>query len=274
MNFNTILKKFYYNEEVLKFINNINTVGRGFKIIPPNTKPQPLSTLISFNFNKTGKIALFKIYCEIFRKFNNDEVLNFLPNADHFQKYFSFWDKKIHSSLCFGIKLNRKFEPIKYFHIKFGNNKKIAQEFFNLKIFDIIPYNNHELGISYEYKGNKFIEKKYVYFKAKNEIQKILKNFNLIENINIIDHIEYTSFNNSEKIIVVYKLENFKTPEYAYNLLRDKIKNTSKRCVCTFKTSFGLLPVYGGSYDNNIISLYWSLTNNKFLSPEIINTAY
>lgn len=274
MNFNTVLKKFYNNKNVLEFIHNINTVGRGFKVISPDFIPQPLSTLISFNFNNSGKIALFKLYCEIFRKFDKEQILIFLPTADHFQKYFKFWDKKIHSSLCFGIKLNRKFQPIKYFHIKFGNNKDIISEFADLKIFNTIPYNNHNIGISYEYMEDKFLQKKYVYFKVKNEIQKILRQFNLVENIDIIDHIEYTSFNKNEKIIIVYKLDNFKDPEYTYNLFKGQIKNSSKKCVDFFKKSFGLLPVYGGSYDNNTMSLYWSLTNNKFLTPQINNTAY
>lgn len=268
MKFYKIFNKFYNNKNIIKFIYNINRIDRGNKNINGNNGK--LSSLISFNFLK-NKISTFKIYCEVFRTFSPNEILTFLPTYIDFLYYFDFWDNNLHSSLCFGIKLDRKLNPIYYFHIKFGRNSNSLDEFKVLSIFNEINYNYHNLGISYEYKSiNKFVKKFYVYFFKKNEIIFLLKKFNISEDPYNIDHIEYTELSNGEnKIIVVYKLNNFKTPVYVKNQLYKKF-SILERVIDFFLDEFGILPTYFGKYKNTTTSVYWSLTDNILNKPYVL----
>jgi hypothetical protein len=155
MNVNHLLGFFLKNNSVKEFINNINNTNRGLKII--NNKIRPLACLISFNFIK-NKITNFKIYCEIFKNFKDDDILKFLPNAEDFKKYIKFWGKTIESSLCFGIKIDRHQVPTQYFHIKFSENT-FLEEFNNLEISKIFNITNKRKGLSIEYtKQNKIIK--------------------------------------------------------------------------------------------------------------------
>ena len=60
MNFFKLINFFVKDNSIIEFINNINSINRGLKII--NKKICPLACLISFNFYK-NKIKNFKIYC-------------------------------------------------------------------------------------------------------------------------------------------------------------------------------------------------------------------
>lgn len=268
MTFLNVFKQFYNNKNIVKFIYNINKLDRGKKNI--NNEFNKLSSLISFNFYKK-KIYSFKIYCEVFRQFFPNEILKFLPTDKDFNYYLNFWDNSIHSSLCFGIKLDRKYNPINYFHIKFGKYSSELNEFKKLNIFKEITYKNHKLGISYEYRSiNNFVKKYYVYFYNKLEIMYLLKKYSLEEDVSIIDHIEYTEFNNNDKIIVVYKLDNFKTPYLTKKQLYKSGNKIIKNCIDFFNNEFGILPVYFGKYKNHTLGLYWSLTNNILNKPYIM----
>ena len=259
---------FYNNKNVLKFILNINRLNRGKKNI--SSSNEKLSSLISFNFIK-NKISTFKVYCEIFRKFSSSEILTFLPTDNDFLYYFKFWDNFLHSSLCFGIKLNRKLVPIYYFHIKFGKNSYKLNEFKLLSIFKNINYNSHNFGISYEYRSiNDYIKKFYVYFFKEDEIMYLLNKFNIIEDPINIDHIEYTELSNGDnKIIIVYKLNNFKTSTLAKNQLYKK-NSILERSIDFFLNEFGILPTYFGKYKNTTTSVYWSLTDNILNKPYVL----
>lgn len=267
MTFLNVFKQFYNNKNIIKFIYNINKIDRGKKII--NNEFNKLSSLISFNFHKK-KIHSFKIYCEIFRQFLPEEILKFLPTNNDFDYYFNFWDDSIHSSLCFGIKLDRKYNPKNYFHIKFGKHSSKLKEFKDLNIFKEIKYQNHKLGISYEYMSKtNFVKKYYVYFYDKLEIEYLLCKYSLNEDASRIDHVEYTEFNGSDKIIVVYELNNFKTPCFVKNQLYSNSSKIIKNCIDFINNEFGILPVYFGRYKDNTIGLYWSLTNNILNKPYV-----
>ena len=249
--FNTVFNKFYNNPENLNFITNMNNTFRGIKLV--NGIPRQLANVISFNFCK-NKISLFKLYCEVYRKFNEVEVLKFIPDTKDYNNYIDHWDKDKESGLCFGFKLNREFKPINYLHIKFGKNYK----FTNVLIDKDINTKNHDQGISYEYAGGSVLEKRYIYFKDKDEIKFLLNLFNLIENPDLLNHIEYTETGSYKKVILIYNLVNFKNKK-----IISGESPVQRKCIDYFRKSHDLLPVYRGKYDSNMHSYYWSLTNSS-----------
>jgi hypothetical protein len=249
--FKSVFNKFYNNPENINFINSINSTFRGIKLV--DGIPKQLANGISFNFYK-NKISLFKLYCEVYKKFNTDEILKFLPNLKDYNNYIDFWDKEKQSGLCFGFKLNRKLQPINYFHIKFGKNYK----FTNILIDKDIDTKNHDQGISYEYMCNSVLEKKYIYFRDKDEIKFLLNRFNINESPELLNHIEYTETQNYKKVILIYDLVDFKSKK---PILGES--PVQRKCIDYFWKTHNLLPVYRGKYDTNIYSYYWSLTNNR-----------
>jgi hypothetical protein len=249
--FSQIFNAFYNNSENLNFIKKINNTSRGIKLV--DGMPKQLANGISFNFYK-NKISLFKLYCEVCRKFNEDEVLKFLPYLKDYSQYIDYWDKDKQSGLCIGFKLNRQFQPINYFHIKFGKNYK----FKNVLIDKDIDTRNHDQGISYEYMFDSVLEKKYIYFRDKDEIKFLLNLFSINEDPKLLNHIEYTETQSYKKVILIYDLVNFKNEK---PILGES--PVQKRCIDYFRKTHNLLPVYRGKYDTNIHSYYWSLTNNR-----------
>jgi len=249
--FNKVFTKFYNNSENLNFINNINSTCRGIKLV--NGIPRQLANGISFNFYK-NKISLFKLYCEVYKKFSEHEVLRFLPCSKDYNKYIDYWDKNKESGLCFGFKLNRQFQPINYFHIKFGKNYK----FTNILINKDINTKDHDQGVSYEYVCGSLLEKKYIYFKDKDEIKFLLRLFKINENTKLLNHIEYTETASYKKVILIYNLVNYKNEKTITGE-----SPVQRKCIEYFRKFHNLLPVYRGKYDSNIHSYYWSLTDNR-----------
>jgi hypothetical protein len=249
--FNKVFSKFYNHPGNLNFINNINNTIRGIKLV--DGIPTQLANGISFNFYN-NKISLYKLYCEVHKKFSEDEVLKFLPCTKDYNTYLDYWDKDKQSGLCFGFKLNRKFKPINYFHIKFGKNYKFA----NVLIDKDINTKDHDQGISYEYACGSVLEKRYIYFKDKDEIKFLLKLFNINENPELLNHVEYTETASYKKIILIYNLVNFKNQKTIAGE-----SPVQRKCIDYFRKTHNLLPVYRGKYDSSMHSYYWSLTNNR-----------
>jgi hypothetical protein len=249
--FNKVFSKFYNNPENLNFINSINSTCRGIKLV--NGIPTQLANGISFNFYKNN-VSLFKLYCEVYKKFSEHEVLRFLPCSKDYNKYIDYWDKNKESGHCFGFKLNRQFQPINYFHIKFGKNYK----FTNILINKDINTKDHDQGVSYEYVCGSLLEKRYVYFKDKDEIKFLLKLFNINESLKLLNHIEYTETTSYKKVILIYNLVNYKNEKAIAGE-----SPMQRKCIDYFRKIHNLLPVYRGKYDSNIHSYYWSLTDNR-----------
>jgi len=266
-NFQKIYNLFSSNKDIKDFIYNINSIGRGLKKSTYNPiLLTPLSTLISFNFF-LEKILNFKIYCEIFRTFNDNEITMFLPTPKDFNSTIEYWDKDRPSSLCFGIKIDRKQKSTKYFHIKLIKNFKNFPEN-NFLIYNNIHYSG--IGLSFEYTTGTQTKKKYYYYITDTtEIFKFLKIFKLIIPIEWIDHIEFTALNeNSNKYIIVFKYNTHKCIDsMKINSLKTGIKRSA---INFFKNKFNVLPSYFGSYDKDIVSIYWSATE----TPISINGNY
>lgn len=266
MKFDNIFLHFYNSKAISDFITKINSLKRGFKDIKKTGYPSRLSTLLSFNF-KNKKIVNFKVYCEIFREFNDNEILQFLPESENFKKYFKFWNRELPSSLCFGIKINRKLIPTQYFHIKFIDT--LLPEFKDCKIFKERPTFNRT-GISFEYEKNKIVKKYYFYYTNKEDISYFLEKNNINEKIENVDHIEFTEFDTGEqKIIVVYHYQNFSS----FDVIREKFYNVPsiKRSVEYFKQTHDILPSYIGIYKNTTLGIYWSISSKPLLYNNILH---
>lgn len=273
MHFEKIYNKFCNNQNLYNFIQNINNIGRGPKRnLATPSQLSPLSTLVSFNFLKE-KIVNFKIYCEIFRNFNNDEVRRFLPIDDDFRNTISHWNNHAPSSLCFGIKINRKQIPYQYYHVKLKNKLACFPENNYLESNDI-KYSS--TGMSFEYCENKKIyEKYYFYITQEEEIIKFLSLKNLQIPVQWIEHIEYTVFQDtSSKYIVVYK---YKSDKCIVGVNENNIyKGIKKQSIDFFNEKFNIAPSYFGKYDKDIYSLYWSATETPITigNQIILNNSY
>jgi hypothetical protein len=272
MNFDGIYNKFCNAPEMQKFITDINSVGRGFK----RQKNNPsnlcnLSTLVSFNFYKE-KLVNFKVYCEIFRHFNDKEIVSFLPTPEHFKHYINFWDSNRDSSLCYALKLDRKYNPTQYFHIKLN---KFLHEFYECEMLFKNKINFTSVGVSYEYSHDKAKKKLYYYITEESEIIKIFSLFNLTVPVQWVDHIEFTYLGNNEiKVIVIYK---FRINKCIVGLKENNLyTGIKKKAVDFFYDKFFIYPSYFGKYDKDICSLYWSATETpiKLGDTYIDNKAY
>ena len=267
VHFKKIYNLFSRNRDIKDFINNINLIGRGLKKSTHNPNYlAPLSTLVSFNFFRE-KIINFKIYCEIFRKFNKEEIAIFLPTSKDFEDTIEYWDSSRPSGLCFGLKIDREQNATKYFHIK------LTREFKNFPENDYLVLNkiHHDaIGMSFEYAAEgQTIKKYYYYITDAHEILKFLKIAKLDIPIEWIDHIEFTALpQNNNKYIVIFKYNTHKCDNgMEINGLKLGIK---RRSIAFFKNEFNVLPSYFGSYDKNIVSIYWSATE----TPININGNY
>lgn len=257
MHFEKIYNMFCNNKDIKTFINDINFIGRGPKRnVQIPSQLSPLSTLVSFNFLK-NKIVNFKIYCEIFRNFNDLEILKFLPTTEDFRNTISFWNDKLPSSLCFGIKIDRNQKTSQYYHIKlkeklncFPDNKYLEQS--------DIKYSH--TGMSFEYCDNKKIsEKYYFYITNEEEIIKFLSLKKLQIPVQWIEHIEFTIFNDgSIKYIIIFK---YKSNKCIVGMQENGVyTGIKKQSIDFFDKKFNVMPSYFGNYDKNICSIYWSST--------------
>jgi len=226
-------------------------------------KPRP-AFLISFNIS--DDFETFKIYYEIDRQYSVDTIKKFLPTEKDFLKYIPYWNNNRESSLCFGIKIDKNFNPIQYFHIKFDPNKKIYNDFAEFKkpkFFDRSYDLNTETGVSFEYKNETSIQKNYFYFHSLRDKVFISSKFNVpFENVN---HFEYTEFSDKNKVIAVH--DNYFNPDkcvksYLLGLKNDKINQS----ILYFEEKYNLSPEFYGVYENNkVVAIYWSLTSKQHL---------
>ena len=250
----------------------MNALKRGSKGKYSDGREKPLSTLISFNVS--DEILNFKIYSELFRNtFTDEEILRFIPSTVEFKKYLKFWDDSKPSSLCFGIKIDKNLVPTNYTYLKLKFEGEIVDQF---KTNDLgLNYTSDFVGIAYEYKNGKTVEKKYWYYDDVDNIQKIITRFNLQSEVldHPIYHIEYTEFASGEsKIIIVYDYYNsiHANSSFLDDLIHSSFSDTTKNLVWFMKNEFCLEPRYFGVYDKNITSLYWSLTGKELDNPHLM----
>ena len=251
---NSKIENFLENAHLKEFVKNA-------KLLENKDRP---AFLISFNVS--DDLETFKIYYEIDRQYSNDTIKKFLPTEKDFVKFIPYWNKERESSLCFGIKIDKKLNPIQYFHIKFDPLKKIYldyPEFKKPKFFDRSYDLKTETGVSFEYQNNSSIQKNYFYFHTLRDKVFISSKFNVpFENVN---HFEYTEFSDKNKVIAVH--DNYFTPDkcvktYLLSLNNSKIND----CVRYFEEKYNLAPEFYGVYENNkIIAIYWSLTTKQHL---------
>jgi len=254
------INNFFVDNEVSRFIFNIKALDRG-------NKGKPLSTLFSVNYLNDKDISV-KLYFELYKLYTASTIIKFLPTADDYMRYQALWNKRVNSSLCFGIKRINNINT-RYFHVKIDPiyNKKLIN--FNPKFLKI-PFDifTEEVGISYEY-GKTVLEKKYFYIKSRENIIKFFKAYNINPAfMTTIDHIEYTEFNNESKYIIVKK----------YDASCDVIMNELNKLNNSFMVEhvkeidkiYNMKPCFFGNYnDTNIISIYFSLTKSGLPKIEI-----
>jgi len=251
------IEKLMFHRDIVKFVQKSSMLKVG-------NDQRGMARLISFNIS--NDIDMFKYYYELDEIPSDEMILNFLPYKEEFLEYTKFWNPKEYSSLAFGKKVTNN-NSLDYFHVKFDPERKIYLKFKEFECPKLISRNyniNTQTGVSFEYEKNKKIKKNYFYFYTPVDKIYINKHFKLnIENLNLIDHFEYTEFEdlNKNKVIAVYNNTGFKN---CYDVLRDMNNDRVNIVLDYFIEKYSLYPVLFGQYKkDNTVAIYWSLTHKE-----------
>jgi len=253
------IQAYTQNKHVQNFVRDIQTL---------QNKKRP-AFLISFNVSTV--IESFKVYYEIDRQYNSDEVCRFLPTERDFFKFMPYWNPARESSLCFGKKITKDFVPIDYFHIKFDPHKKVYADYHEFKKPAFVSKNydlNSETGVSFEYMNGVKQQKNYFYYRHPLDKIYISDKFNI--SCEGVDHFEYTEFANKSKIISVHD-NNFNKNNDVEEFLFSLKNKVVDELVDHFKKHYNLAPEFFGVYKGGeVVAIYWSLTAR----PDLQNTLF
>jgi hypothetical protein len=207
----------------------------------------------------------FKLYVELMSIPDKQCIKQFLSNesATSFVDYCKHWDSSRKSGLAFGIKVDTLGNTRSYYHIKFKQSFVFDEVYSQLVFLKLLGINASMLakGISAEVdSNNNFVIKHYYYVTDKTHIAKVLsyKKF-AIKDIDLIRELEIYATKTKHKINIIYNDDGFKVDADVWEHIPDKYK---KQVTQDIKT-LGSDPSYVGRTSDDVLSVYYSLTNKS-----------
>lgn len=223
---------------------------------------------ILFSVNiETENIVSTKLYLQLTNAYDSLQLGDLLPTTEHYQKYIPYWCKDRDLSLCVGIK-SQNNTCVYYLHIKFEDNIDVLTIDRDIErpLLNYIPFISKKRGISYEYNNGKATKKNYYYLHNRLELDRLSS---LHDNINDVDHFEYTEIGSDSKVIVVY---NNNEIENCRNYIKSLKNLTVHDAYSYMKKKYNLEPTLYGRYINtpDKHSLYWSFTTMPDLFQDFL----
>jgi len=187
--------------KIKEYINNAYSIQR--------EDDDPFLTYFGINY-RNDEILNFKVYFEFHNKLSNEDLSKLLPNTDDLLEHY---DKaglgKIHDThhmgVTFAIKITPQKKTTHYFHCIIPGKAGRLPEKIKLHDEEVNHMNNI---VSREYTDNEVFIKNYNIVWTKKNLEKLVKRFNISNNIfklKSFEHIEYTETDKFDKIILGIK---------------------------------------------------------------------
>jgi hypothetical protein len=227
-----------------------------------------------YELNKNAKVCgvdysnantAFKLYVELIQVPSRQCIENFLPDVliEDFLHYCTSWDSTRKSGLAFGIKIDNCYNTRIYYHVKFNKTysfKEVSRQLNFLTLLGI-KLNDVEKGISVEYDSkNVLMVKHYFYIKNKTHIAKILayKKWSNVDLSNI-EELEIYATPTKHKINIIHIDEDYKIKCNIWEMIPVRYQEQVKQDSITLSSE----PAYVGRTSDDVLSIYYSLTNKQ-----------
>ena len=227
-----------------------------------------------YDLNRNAKVCgvdysedstAFKLYIELTEVPGIQCIENFLPHIliEDFLHHCLSWDSTRKSGLAFGIKIDNYHNTRIYYHVKFNKTysfKEISRQLNYLTLLGI-KLNDVEKGISVEYDDKNILTvKHYFYIKNKTHIAKILayKKWPTTDLSNI-EELEIYATPVKHKINVIHIDEDYKIKSNIWEMIPARYHEQIKQDSITLSSE----PAYVGKTSDDVLSIYYSLTNKQ-----------